>query len=44
MIQFVSLLTSHWGGFNRYRQSMFSGFRTFLPLTEQSDTFTRSGS
>lgn len=44
MIQFASLFASGWGSFNRYRQSMFSGFRTFLPLTEQTDTFTRSGS
>lgn len=44
MIQFASLFATSWGHFNRYRQSMFSGFRTFLPLTEQSDTFSRSNS
>jgi hypothetical protein len=44
MIQFASLFANSWAHVNRYRQSMFSGFRTFLPLTEQADTFTRSGS
>ncbi len=43
MIQFFNV-SSNWAGFNRFRQSLLSGFKTFLPLTEPvEDTFTRSG-
>lgn len=44
MIQFFGLLPGNWHGFNQFRRSLLSGFRTFLPPESEGDTFTRSGS
>jgi hypothetical protein len=30
------------GAQNRFRQSLFDGFKTFLPVEDRGDTFTRS--
>jgi hypothetical protein len=47
MISFSGLFSGGWGhthnpGQKRFWNSLFSGFRTFLPIAEAGDTFTRS--